>query len=163
MSAPKGYSATQIRLHWLVFLLLIVQYVFHEAIVESRETISKGMEAEFNPMTMSHVVIGGLIFLIVAWRLALRFTRGAPPAPEKEPAILKLLAVATHLLLYALLILLPISGAVAWFGGVEAAAAGHSVMRIALLALVALHVAGALYHQFVLKTDVLMRMRKPQA
>ena len=62
--------------------------------------------------------------------------RGAPKPPEHEPAILKLAAGATHLGLYALLILMPVSGIAAWFGNIEAAAEGHEVMRLILLALV---------------------------
>ena len=45
--------------------------------------------------------------------------------------------------------------------GVEAAAEGHEVMRIILLALVALHVLGALYQRLVLRSDVMTRMVKP--
>lgn len=73
-----------------------------------------------------------------------------------------MLAKLTHVGLYALMILMPLSGAVAWFGGVETAAQGHNVLRIVLLALVALHVVGALYHQFVLRDGTLARMRRAQ-
>ena len=60
------------------------------------------------------------------------------------------------------MILMPLSGSVAWFGGVEAAAQGHNVLKIVLLALVALHLVGALYHQFVLRDGTLARMRRAQ-
>jgi cytochrome b561 len=36
------------------------------------------------------------------------------------------------------------------------------VLKIALLVLVALHVVGALYHQFVLRDGTLARMRRTQ-
>ena len=73
-----------------------------------------------------------------------------------------ILAKLTHVGLYAVMILMPVSGYVAWFGGVEAAAKGHNVLKIVLLALVALHVVGALYHQFVLRDGTLARMRRAQ-
>ena len=60
------------------------------------------------------------------------------------------------------MILMPLSGSVAWFGGVEVAAQGHNVLKIVLLALVALHVIGALYHQFILRDGTLARMRRAQ-
>ena len=41
-------------------------------------------------------------------------------------------------------------------------AQGHNVMKIILLALVALHVIGALYHQFILRDGTLARMRRAQ-
>lgn len=64
--------------------------------------------------------------------------------------------------LYAVMILMPISGSVAWFGGVQAAAQGHNVMEVALLALVALHVVGAIHHHFLLKHGLINRMRRAE-
>jgi len=72
------------------------------------------------------------------------------------------LAKAAHVGLYALMILMPLSGSMAWFGGVDLAAQGHNVLKIVLLALVALHVLGALYHQFVLKDGLINRMRRAE-
>lgn len=57
------------------------------------------------------------------------------------------------------MILMPVSGSVARFGG-EAAAQGHDILKVAPLALIALHVAGALWHRFVLKDGLLARMRR---
>lgn len=160
-SVPSGFSAGQIRLHWIVFILIVLQYVLHEAMSEAWEIVEEGGSVSFDPMVASHVFGGILVLLLVIWRLAIRARRGAPAAPENEPAILKLAAAATHLGLYALMVLMPVSGMAAWFGRVEAAAEAHEVMRVILLALIVLHVAGALYHQFVLKTDVLSRMKRP--
>ena len=53
---------------------------------------------------------------------------------------------------------MPISGAVAWFGGVPEAAAAHVLARTVLLVLVILHVAGALFQQVFLRSNVLSRM-----
>ena len=160
-TAPTGFSAAQIRLHWIVAILIAAQYILHDAISEAWHAIRRGEEFAFDPMVASHVFGGILVLLLVIWRLALRARRGAPPPPDKEPAALKLAAAATHLGLYALMVLMPVSGMAAWFGRVDLAAEAHEAMRIILLALIALHIAGALYHQFVLKTDVLNRMRKP--
>ncbi|MDO5706866.1 MAG: cytochrome b/b6 domain-containing protein, partial [Paracoccus sp. (in: a-proteobacteria)] len=63
-----------------------------------------------------------------------------------------------HWALYAVLILTPLSGSVAWFGGQEGAAEAHETLTSVLLALAALHVAGALYHQFVVKDGLMSRM-----
>ena len=70
---------------------------------------------------------------------------------------------ATHWALYALLILMPLTGALAWFGTIEQAAFAHDVLKLPLLILTGLHVIGALFHQFILKSDVLTRMRKAQS
>ena len=69
------------------------------------------------------------------------------------------MAKAAHVGLYALMILMPLSGSMAWFGGVDLAAQGHNVLRIAL---VAVHVVGALYHHFVLKDGLINRMRRAE-
>ena len=94
----------------------------------------------------------------MVWRVALRLLEGAPPPPADEHPALRLLSQITHWGFYALLFLMPISGSVPWFGGVEAAAEGHGVMRVILLALVALHVVGALAHRFYFRSGIMERM-----
>jgi cytochrome b561 len=159
-TAPTGYSRLQIALHWIAFILIAQQYLLHEAISAAWDRIGEGLDVEFDPLVLAHVAGGVLVLLLVVWRLALRAQRDTPPAIETGK-VQTLLAKLTHIGLYALMILMPISGSVAWFGGVEAAALGHNVMKIALLALVALHVFGALYHQLVLRDGTLARMRRP--
>ena len=83
--------------------------------------------------------------------------------PESEHPALQFLANLIHVLLYILLLTMPLSGAVAWFFGVEAAANAHSLARFVLLPSVLLHIAGALANHFWFKTDVLRRMMRPQA
>ncbi|TNF12977.1 MAG: cytochrome B [Rhodobacteraceae bacterium] len=159
--APTGYSRLQISLHWLAFVLIAQQYLFHDAISDAWDRIREGAEGGFDPLVLAHVAGGALILIFAAWRLGLRAKRGVPPAIEGNK-MQALLAKLTHYGLYALMILMPISGSLAWFGGVETAALGHNVLKIALLALIALHVVGALYHQFVLRDGTLLRMRRAQ-
>lgn len=52
--------------------------------------------------------------------------------------------------------------AAAWFGGANAAAQGHNVMKVMLLAPVALHVVGVLCLQFVLRDGTPVRMRRAE-
>ena len=161
-TAPQGYSRAQILLHWIVALLIVPQFLFHDAISDAWDAARRGVEtAGIDPLVPAHVFGGLAIFALVLWRLGLRARRGAPPPPEAEHPALKLVAKLTHGALYLLLVLLPVSGAAAWFGGVDGAADGHEVMKTLLLALVVLHVLGALFHQVVLKTDVLSRMKRP--
>lgn len=157
---PSAYSRLQIRLHWLVFGLLALQYILHEPITEAFDRLEEGLIPDFNPLVAAHVFGGFLLFVLTLARLYVRKERGAPPPPQADPPLQRMAAQVTHLGLYALLVAMPISGAVAWFRANEAAADVHSVMRIVLLALIALHVAGALYHQFVLKDGLMQRMRK---
>ncbi len=159
MPSPKGYSRTQIALHWGVAVLIVLQFVLHEPIAEAWEVILRGGAAAFDPVTALHVFGGLAILGFVIWRLVLRARRGVPPVVETN-AMQKLAAHVVHLGLYGLMVLMPLSGAVAWFGGVEAAGEAHEVMKPLLLLLVALHVLGALWHQFWLKDGLMLRMKR---
>lgn len=160
MPAPTGYSRLQISLHWIVALLILWQFLFNDAMAKAWDALVDGLEPAVSAPVVTHILVGVAILLAVIWRLVITARRGAP-AMIGDNAILNMAARLTHLGLYALLILMPVSGAVAWFGGVEAAAAAHNVMKVVLLALIALHVAGALYHQFVLRDGVMARMKRP--
>lgn len=161
MPTLKGYSARQIRLHWIVTVLIVLQFVLNEPIAKAWDGIEDGQSPAFNWLILSHVAGGALVLIFALWRLALRLTRGVPLAPEAEPAALRKAAHLGHLALYALMIGMPLSGMAAWFGGIEVAAQAHQVMRIVLLALVAVHVLAALWHQFWLKDGLMVRMKRP--
>ena len=160
MATPNGYSRRQIALHWIVFVLVVLQFVLHEGISDAWDVVEDGGSVAFSPVVASHVIGGLIVLLLVIWRLQIRATRGTPPPPEEENPALKHVAKAVHAGLYLVLILMPLSGAVAWFGGVEPAAEAHEVMRLGILALVGLHIAGALYHQFILRNNLMNRMRQ---
>ncbi len=160
MGEVAGYSRRQVWLHWGVAALVVWQYVLNELIARAWGVVARGGAATPGFGVYSHVVVGGLILVLMVWRLALRLREGAPPPPEQRPG-LRALAGATHWGLYALLLLMPISGLAAWFGGIEVAAEAHSAMQAILLALVALHVAAALAHRFVFRSGVMERMLRP--
>ena len=158
MPTPTGYSRVQIVLHWTVFALIAQQYLFKNAISSAWDSFMEGADAVFSPLVFAHVAGGALVLVFTLWRLALRARRGAP-APIEGSKVQIIIAKFTRIGLYAVMILMPVSGSVAWFGSIGTAAQGHNVMKLLLLALVALHVVGALYHQFVLRDETLARMR----
>jgi len=133
---PNGYSRKQIWLHWIVFLLVVQQFVFNDYIKQAWITYVKTNEFQFNLLIALHVLGGILIALLVIWRLAIRIKRGAPASPEGDSALQKGLAHATHYTLYLLLLLMPISGAAAWFLDVQQAATTHFYLKFAVIALV---------------------------
>ncbi len=159
--APKGYSLTQIVLHWLVAVLIALQFLLNEPISDAWDVVEDGGTVAFNLLIAAHVVGGIAILAFAVWRIALRATRGVPALPETDPAHLRLAAHLGHMALYALMIILPVSGGVAWFVGVEAAADLHEALTSALLVLVAVHAAAAIWHQFWLKDGLLLRMKHP--
>lgn len=158
----RGFSLPQILLHWIVALLVLVQYLNDGAIGAAWRALRRG-EAEIpgGVLATAHVVVGVVVLVLVAWRIVLRLTHGVPHPPDEEPLIVRAVAAATHVLLYAVLLVLPLSGIAAWFGGAGGAIDVHRLMTSLLLALVGLHVLGALYQRFVLRSDVLARMTRP--
>lgn len=161
MSAPKGYSARQIRLHWIVALLIVAQFTMNGPIGQAMKSIEDGVTPAGSWLILAHIIGGVLVLIFALWRLVLRQTRGVPLPPEEEPAPLRRAAHIGHLALYALMILMPVSGLVAWFGGVKAAGEAHEAMKPILLLLVLVHVLAALWHQFWLKDGLMLRMKRP--
>lgn len=158
-----GYSRTQIRLHWIIAALVVIQFIGHDAIVEVSELIAKGKNVESIPaLARAHILIGGLTLLLAIWRVVLRITRGAPDLPKEESAVLQMIAKITHLVLYGAIFIMPLSGMGAWFGKQEIAANVHTSFKLLFLLFIALHIIGALYQQLVLKTGLMDRMKTPQ-
>ena len=158
-----GYSTAQIALHWTIAVLVILQVALHDGMVaafgarrgDGAATESEALLADL------HVAFGIAVFVLALLRVALRVTRGAPPPPVAEHPALRTVARATHLALYAIILAMPMTGGLAWFAGMDTMAELHGAGKVAVFVLVILHVAGALYHHFVLKTDVLRRMLRP--
>lgn len=154
---PITYSRTQLALHWIIALIVAFQLVWHDDIVRIWDGRMDGSLANA-PTPNLHAILGGLIFVLVGWRLVLRLTRGVPPPPATEHPWLSAIATATHILFYVLLLGMPLSGAVAWLFGVETAAQVHAATRFVLVPFIGLHILAALAHHFWFKTDVLKRI-----
>ena len=163
-SKITGYSRAQVALHWIVLVLVAFQFLAHDGIEEAWRAFrrSEPTPAQAAVLTYMHIGAGLLVLMLALARICLRMTRGAPAPPADEPKLLQLAAEGVHLLIYALLLSLPLTGAVAWFAGIEASATVHEWLKNVLLAAIALHVGGALFQHFVRRSDVLMRMLSPQ-
>lgn len=161
-----GYSATQLALHWGIALLLVVNtFVSGEDMGQAWRSYERSSNAAdlsgFVPQ--AHLWIGIAVLVFALYRLFLRQTRGVPAAPAEESAVLRLAAHATHILLYTLMILIPATGLAVYFLGIGTAGDIHEFLRLPLIALVVLHVGGALYQRFILKSNVLIRIVRPEA
>lgn len=156
----RGYTRAQIRLHWAVVALLIPQYLLHDGVAGAFE---RGLAAGRMTLTLpaaAHMGLGLLILFLALWRLALRHEHGAPPPPAGEPFWAVPLAKGVHGAFYAVLIALPVTGALAWALASAGLARAHEALRAVLLALVAVHVGAVLMHQLVWKTGLMARMRR---
>jgi cytochrome b561 len=160
---PIGYTLSQILLHWLIALLIIYQLLFGEGIEHAYNALMKGKDANASDLSSAniHVYIGVAVFVLAILRLIARIKNGAPPAPAGTTGAKKWIAAATQHTLYLIIFLMPVTGAIAWFGGVEVVGTIHTVGKPLILLLVLLHVAGALVQHFIAKTDVLVRIFRP--
>ncbi len=159
-----GYSTLQVALHWIVVVLVAFQFVAHDAMEAAWRAWNRGEipSPDLTVFTYMHIGAGALILLLALMRLYLRMTRGVPAPPADEPRIQKWASEGVHVLIYVLLILLPLSGSTAWFLGVELAGEAHEIMQNFLLGAIGLHIAGALYQHFVRRSQVLVRMFRPE-
>lgn len=177
-AAVSTYSPTARALHWATVALVALQVPVGVYMVYRGNTLNvwdKLTGALYN----SHKLVGVTILLLVLWRLAYRFTRGAPPdEPTLEPWQ-RLASHATHWGLYGLLVAAPVAGyvgislfpALDIFGlfklpGIVApdkaaartAFAVHGALALGLVLLIGMHVGAALFHYVVRKDNVLGRM-----
>ena len=173
MAERKSYNAIAKMFHWLIFLLLAAQYAVGSIMPHiGRKTLNEGW-------VNWHLSIGAAILFVILLRLIWRllFPVALSAAMPRWESIM---AYATHLILYALVLIMTLLGWAAanargWdvqlFGVVTLPAiapngsawgheAGdiHNILVYVLLGFIILHVAGALYHYYVLRDRVLQRM-----
>ena len=157
------YSRTQIALHWTVVALVIVQWLTHDAMEDFWDMVEDGEASGLpgDPVALLHMASGASILVLMIVRVAVRLRSGAPPLPAGMPRLLKLAAHLNHLAFYAILILLPLSGATAIFLGIEDSADLHGALVPLLFLLIAAHIGGVIYHTFIRRDGLIWRMLRP--
>ena len=175
MAEPRNrYSTVSLILHWLIAALVVTQVL----LIQAHEATDGPISREFVSL---HKSVGLAILVLTLGRLGWRIANPAIPLPDATPRWQKLLARATHVLFYTLLIAMPLVGWAAssaagreiiWFGlfdwpllpiggGRDVARSlmdWHETGAKVLYVLIFLHVAGALKHQFLDRDNVLHRM-----
>ena len=167
------YSHPAIFFHWVLAALIPFQIGVGWYMLSIEHT--PGSAAYF----ALHVSLGLTAALLIALRLMWRLNNRPIPLPATLPAWQVKVANLTHVLLYILLVLMPITGflgvsvsgePIAFFGIPlpvwtsgndtlkEQFFTAHSIIAWALVALVSLHVLGALKHLLVDKDGVFGRM-----
>ncbi|WP_137180757.1 cytochrome b [Roseomonas sp. AR75] len=168
--AMRPYGATTRAIHWGTALLVLSAWVVGSTMEDSPRGGSRDLAMQV------HYSLGVLVLGFAGLRIA---WRAVAPTPQAEgTAWQRLAAMGMHLSLVGLTVALPVSGLldrwargrdVTVFGGLPLPAPmpipggrwwgeAHEVLGDLLLAAVALHVAAALWHRFVLRDGVLQRM-----
>ncbi len=156
---PAAYSCVHILLHWAIAALILFQLVFGENIKDLGRALRDGGTADAMTALMgnTHIWVGISVLVLTVLRLVVRARFGVP-APIPASRLQELAARAVHGLHYLLMIFVPITGLLAWYGGIREAGELHELAKPLFIILIALHVAGALYHHFALKDRTMKRM-----
>ena len=179
--ATRRYYLSQRLLHWAIALLVICS-------LSGGLTLYwlgfEGAQARFgvdgtNLLYTSHKTLGILILLLMMVRIVARAVLGKPEYYQRLPALQRVASETVHGLLYLLLLAMPVLG---WL----ATAAGgfpveffhwhlpgligeddalsqqlffwHGVVGFAILGLIVMHIAAAVYHWRVRRDGVMQRM-----
>ena len=174
MHPSASYTHTAISLHWLVAIAIVA--TFSLGLYMQDLSLSPDKLRLYSWHKWAGVTIFLLVLLRILWRLAHR-----PPAPPAGvPAWQQRAAELVHVLLYVLMVAVPLSGwlmssakgvQTVWFGVLplpdligkdkalgELLGVIHETLSYTMLALVVLHVAGALQHHFIERQPFLQRM-----
>lgn len=162
MTTRNGYSRPQILLHWIIAVLIAFNYLYSEGMGEALDfrlgdAASGATAADINPQV--HVWVGVAVLLLSLARLILRGVEGVPE-PGGQGAMQRM-AGWGHRLLYLLMILVPLMGGLTWFGRIEALGDIHAVLANTLIVVALGHAAVAIFHQLVLRDNLIRRMTRP--
>ena len=168
------YTPTAKALHWLMALLLFGLLALGFIMTEMPLSPQKLQVYSW------HKWAGVTAFVLLLVRVSWRITHRPPPLPWQMGKLQQAGAHLGHLALYALMILLPISGwlmssakgfQTVWFGvlpipdllGKDKALGDlleevHESLSWLLIVLLVVHVVAALKHHFIDKDDILTRM-----
>lgn len=177
---PDKYPPSLRSLHWLRAALILALIPMGWAMVR----LADDFPAKFDLFYPTHKQLGVLAFLVAAVQMMVRARRKRPGPPTGFVRWERIVLKAVHHLLYVLALLVPLLGYAmsstftqsdgvpflfthlpevlpkndAWFAGFQWL---HRTLAYVVLALVALHVVGALKHRFLdgnPANDVLRRM-----
>ena len=170
----QRYTGVAIGLHWLIGLMIVT------SLGVGLYMVSLSLSPDKLRLYSWHKWAGVTIFMLVLVRSLWRLTHPAPPLPDDVPVWQRKVAEATHYALYALMIVIPLTGwlmssakgfQTVYFGVVpipdllakneglgETLALVHRYLNYSMIGLVIAHIAAALKHHFIDKDDILQRM-----
>ena len=180
MDQMRGYSLTARLLHWVMAFIMITMLIAGIAMVygpwDGKFPPARGMLYDY------HRGMGFVLLILVVVRIFARyFTPPPSPLPDTVKPLQRKIVHAVHGLMYLALVIHPIFG---WYAtnlwGVKnipifglftlpqladknrelgnQLLAIHGQIGIAIAGLIALHILGVMYHQFVARDQVLQRM-----
>jgi cytochrome b561 len=166
------YGSAAIAFHWIAAALIVF--------LGTLGLLFNDIPREARPFWINvHVCVGMIYLALVVARLAWRSAHRPPDLPSDIGAFDRRTSAAAHHALYALMLLIPVFGFVAyvWHGRVfdyglfqlnfgvqmnrevfKPAETIHQFLAYGLFVLVGLQVLAALYHHLVRRNGILLRM-----
>ena len=158
-SRPPAYSGVQMALHWLIALLVLLQYSTSGAIVRTHAMHLIGHPQNPTDLLIHalHTKLGLALIALMVGRLAFRFWAGAPPPGGGGSTWNSRIARFVHAAFYVVLLAEGLTGAVASYFWWPIRTV-HVILFKILLGLISIHVAAALWHALYLRDATLSRM-----
>jgi len=165
----KQYSKRIAIMHWTIFILIVITFYLGHEVADSKDAAAR---LSIYPV---HFLIGDLVLLLTLVRIYFRKKDGEP-APANANPLLNKVAALTHLLTNLTVIAVAVSGfiTVVTSGLLEAfkennpalipdfhkvdAKEFHELFIGIMLLLVVFHIAAAIYHQLIVKDNLLRRI-----
>ncbi len=173
MSAPTRFTARARLLHWLMAPMVVAMLFIGIGMLSTTSSA-------YALLLSIHKPLGAAILVLVLLRISTRLRHRPPPLPASLPPWQRRAATLSHWLLYALMLLMPLSGwamlsaadypvtlldgiqlppivprnaaLFAWLRG------AHHWLALLLFATFLLHLAAALFHALVRRDGVLASM-----
>ncbi|WP_414463052.1 cytochrome b [Hyphomicrobium sp. DY-1] len=186
--ALPTYTPTARAFHWLIALLIFIQFPLGfymsyrgnemPSVNEKGEPVKGVWDALTGYLYSSHKLLGLIVLTLVVLRLLYRLTQGAPRSDPTVPPALTGISHLVHWALYALLIAVPVLGYLAISYGdfldifnfrlpmltvknddlSKEIFEWHELGAFLIIGFVTLHIIAAVYHYFVRRDRVVERM-----
>lgn len=169
-----AYTVLQRALHWVTAVAVILLLVAGIAM----NNVPPG--PWMNGLYVLHWSLGVLVLPLALLRIAIRLARPSPGFPDDMPGWQRQAANANHALLYAILVINPLLGYLtkSAYGGpvtffwlidlppvigkdkalFEQLSTVHGLIGFTMIAVIAVHVAAALFHGLVRRDGIFSRM-----
>lgn len=168
----EPYSKRMVMMHWLTLALLVIAWYLGDTLVDERNEKSATMAGY-----LVHALVGGSVLVVTAMRMIYRSV-DRMPKPVSD-SLMDMVAREVHHGLYLLLVLLPLTGFMTlltspvgealvtvnakllpekYTGPSAISHVTHDVLMTALMVVVAIHILGVIWHQFIRKDGLMRRM-----
>ncbi|WJS86635.1 cytochrome b [Paracoccus sp. TOH] len=173
-----GYRTPARLFHWIVALAVLL--MIPAGLIMTREGLDRGLQ---DTLFIFHKNTGTLLIPLILARIVYRRLHPPPPLPDSVPGWQRRAAAVSHLTLYVLLVVMPLSGFVRvraggfpielldamgagrWLPKSEALAGAaqglHFLAALLLIAVLAVHVSAALQHALLRRDGVWQRIWPP--